>query len=288
MDICNSQLVIYAVYKFNFDRVIDNVDSKQELKKFCGGNSVVEFQLPKLATRVRFSSPAPCSFDKYFLKRFAAIAVVCVSIFLSGCTAVYYPDPTPVMIQQGKGVYHVVENGQTLWSIAQAYDVDIDQIIFVNGINNASVIESGQRVFIPGVKQAAKAPVFEVDSDDNTFGWPLRGRVLSYFKSSKSGIWKQGLRIDSNSNAKVAAVRSGTVVFADLLAGYGSTVIVDHQDGFMSVYGNNARLNVGLGDRVRKGDIVADPKLGVKGFVYFEIRRKGVAADPLFYLPKIR
>ncbi len=65
-----------------------------------------------------------------------------------------------------------------------------------------------------------------------------------------------------------------------------STVMIDHQDGFLSVYANNSQGVVRLGDSVNKGDTVAKAKSGKDRFLYFEIRRKGEAGNPLFYLPK--
>jgi len=215
------------------------------------------------------------------------IFAVIASIFLTGCAAVYYPDPTPTLVRQGKGVYHIAKSGQTLWRIAQAYDIDIDQIASVNNITDASAIKEGERIFIPGVSRAREIAVAQQDSRSNEFEWPLRGKILNYFHGRNAGFWRKGIRVKTNSGKEVLAARSGTIIFADNLAGYKSTVIIDHQDGFMSVYANNEQLVVSLGDKVSKGNVVANAPSGDEGFLYFEIRRKGVAANPLFYLPKI-
>lgn len=262
------------------------MEGVDKLEKKCGGNSVVEFQLPKLATRVRFPSPA---FSPDLFQVALRVLVLCILVVFSGCSTVYYPDtPAPLMVQQGQGIYHTVGKGQTLWRISQIYHVDIDDIIAANRIRNASVIRSGQKIFIPGSQKAVKADAHrDKIIDDGSFQWPLRGNILSEFNQDKTSFWKNGLRISSREQTQVLAVRSGKVVFSDQLGGYGPTVIIEHSDRLMSVYGNNAQINVRVGGQVNQGDVIANARLGEQAFLYFEIRRRGVAADPLFYLPKI-
>ena len=77
-------------------------------------------------------------------------------------------------------------------------------------------------------------------------------------------------------------------IFADHLMGYAYTVIVDHLDGYFSVYSQNIKLLVKLGDFVFKGDELA--RVGSNGkapFLYFEIRKNGKADNPLYYLPRL-
>lgn len=265
------------------------------------GNSVVEFQLPKLATRVRFPSLAPFIWQRCFLKMTVHVSVVGIAIFLTGCAAVYYPEPTGILVDQGKGVYHTVEKGETLWKIAQMYQVDIDQIILLNNIADGDAIRKGQKIFIPGSYRGVRAndtrtevarvetPRAAVHQDDfykNEFAWPFKGSLLSSFHGRDAGFWDQGIRIKVPSGSQISAARQGKVVFVDDLAGYGPTVIVDHMDGFMSVYAGRVQPVVGLGDTVSKGNTVAVSSSGDTGFLYFEIRKEGVAANPVFYLPK--
>jgi len=206
-----------------------------------------------------------------------------------GCVAVNYPEPvSPITpVSQGKGVYHPVAAGETLWCISQQYGVDIEQVIAANGIANAAAIKKGQRIFIPGAEQVVKVEPARAEFKADRFDWPIRGRILSYFGSGQTGQWGQGVRIQCAPGESVLAVRRGEVVFADELTGYGPTVIVDHKDGLLSVYANNADVNVALGDQVSQGDAVAVTRGGRNAFVYFEIRRDGNAANPLFYLPKL-
>lgn len=220
--------------------------------------------------------------------------------FFAGCAAVYYPDPTAVLVEQGRGFHHTVQRGETLWGIAQTYQADIDQIILLNNIENVEAIRSGQRIFIPSGRSIDRTPRvsddIRVDAGSragirrdivptDAFAWPSRAGVLSYFNSRDAGFLDQGIRIRASSDSRVAASRSGKVIFVDYLAGYGQTVILDHTDGFMTVYAGNALITARVGDTVHQGDTIAMSS-GSDGFVYFEIRRNGTATNPLFYLPK--
>ena len=80
------------------------------------------------------------------------------------------------------------------------------------------------------------------------------------------------------------AVADGRVVYADWLRGFGNLLIIDHGDGYMSLYGNNESLFKQVGDAARSGETVA--AVGNSGGnmdsgLYFEIRHQGVAFDPL-------
>ncbi len=73
---------------------------------------------------------------------------------------------------------------------------------------------------------------------------PVRGELKSRFGSPREGsgvLWK-GLFIASPSGQEVKAIAAGRVVFADWLRGFGNLLIIDHGDGYMSLYGNNAKL----------------------------------------------
>lgn len=88
--------------------------------------------------------------------------------------------------------------------------------------------------------------------------WPVRGRVLDSFGQERAG----GLRWDGDliatrRDAPVRAVCAGRVIYADWLAGLGLLIIIDHGDGYMSLYGHNARLYRAVGQRVRAGETIA-------------------------------
>ena len=98
--------------------------------------------------------------------------------------------------------------------------------------------------------------------------------------------WK-GLFIRAAEGSEVRAVAAGVVVFADWLRGYGNLLIIDHDDDFLSIYGNNQSLLADVGQKVGAGRTVAT--VGASGGqpesgLYFELRHQGRAFDPLKWL----
>lgn len=115
---------------------------------------------------------------------------------------------------------------------------------------------------------------------------PVRGDVTNRFGASRedSGVSWKGLFIKANEGAEVKSVASGRVVFADWLRGFGNLVIVDHGDGYMSLYGNNQAILKQAGELVRSGDAIAS--VGNSGGneangVYYELRLQSRPFDPL-------
>lgn len=114
---------------------------------------------------------------------------------------------------------------------------------------------------------------------------PVRGSITGRFGARREdgqSIWK-GLFIRAAEGADVRAVAAGVVVFADWLRGYGNLLIVDHDDDFLSVYGNNQTLLADVGQKVGAGTTVAT--VGASGGqsesgLYFELRHRGQAFDP--------
>ncbi|HEY7674542.1 MAG TPA: peptidoglycan DD-metalloendopeptidase family protein [Burkholderiales bacterium] len=115
---------------------------------------------------------------------------------------------------------------------------------------------------------------------------PIRGELANRFgaqRSSGGPTWK-GLFIRSAAGQEVRAVASGHVVFADWLRGFGNLLIIDHGQGYLTIYGNNESVLKQVGDAVRGGDAVATVGASggnVESGLYFEIRHKGKPFDPL-------
>jgi len=114
--------------------------------------------------------------------------------------------------------------------------------------------------------------------------WPVSGRVLAHFGDTRAGGIKwDGLRIATERGSPVRAVCDGRVIYADWLAGLGLLAIVDHGNGYLSLYGHNERLLKAAGDPVAAGEPLA--AAGDSGGedapeLYFEIRRGGKPIDP--------
>ena len=115
-------------------------------------------------------------------------------------------------------------------------------------------------------------------------GWPLSGNLVSgYGGRMPDGRASSGLLIAAGLGTPVRAVADGTVVFAEWMTGYGLILIVDHGNGYLSLYGHNESLLKNAGDTVKRGDTVA--RVGNSGglaqpALYFELRRNGQPVNP--------
>jgi septal ring factor EnvC (AmiA/AmiB activator) len=119
-------------------------------------------------------------------------------------------------------------------------------------------------------------------------GWPLSGTLLAgYGGTLPGGGTSSGLLIGASTGATVKAVANGKVVFADWMNGYGLILIIDHGNGYMSLYAHNEALLRDAGDDVKRGDPVAS--VGNSGNqsrpgLYFELRRNGQPVNPSTWL----
>jgi septal ring factor EnvC (AmiA/AmiB activator) len=118
---------------------------------------------------------------------------------------------------------------------------------------------------------------------------PVAGELMNRFGAPREGggvDWK-GLFIRASQGAAVKAIAAGQVVFSEWLRGFGNLIIVDHGEGYMSLYSNNESLYKQVGERVQPGDAIAtvgnsggqpDPGL------YFEMRHQSRPVNPLLWV----
>jgi len=111
--------------------------------------------------------------------------------------------------------------------------------------------------------------------------WPASGVVNSY---------GNGVLIKATGGSEIHAVARGRVIYAGFLRGYGMLLIVNHGNGWMSMYGNNETLLHGVGDQVEAGEAIgtASPPTGVNTGVYFELRKDSQPVDPRSWLSQRR
>ncbi len=118
--------------------------------------------------------------------------------------------------------------------------------------------------------------------------WPLRGRLLTAFGASDASRRKSvGWLIAARPGSAVHAVSYGRVAFADWFRGYGLLMIIDHGDGYLSLYGYNEALLKDVGDWVKAGETIAES--GASGgqsraALYFELRHDSHPVDPHLWL----
>ncbi len=137
----------------------------------------------------------------------------------------------------------------------------------------------------PASLSAAARTRGEFASARGQLPWPVNGRQQHRFGSKRPGsdLQWQGVSILADSGAPVRAIYSGHVVFADWFQGQGLLMIIDHGDGYMSLYGHNETLLHAAGDWVTAGETIAT--VGTSGgqkvaALYFEIRHNGKPNDP--------
>lgn len=196
------------------------------------------------------------------------------------------------------GVLYTIKSGETLSQIATSHKVSMDTILSFtsNGITDAGMIQPGTQIMIPGgtpaqrvssllaynngsVNSAAAAPLAT-----GRFSWPYQGQV-------SQGHWSghRALDIGGWTGTPVVAADAGkvTVAAGGWNGGYGRHVIIDHGNGFASVYAHLNTIYVNHGESINKGQQVGS--LGNTGnstgpHLHFEIRYNGRPQNPYNYL----
>ena len=198
------------------------------------------------------------------------------------------------------GVSHKVNKGDTVYSIAKKYDVDPQVIVNFpfNTFANDETFELaiGQTIIVPeGVKpnEALWSPVARVKQTtpdagtvvaSGSFVWPASGTITQYF------VWYHpGVDIANRAGPDVLAADSGTVVVAGWPDnyGYGNRVVIDHGNGFRTLYGHLAKIYVVVGQTVARGNAIG--KMGSTGrstgiHLHFEVIKNGSHINPLSVL----
>lgn len=159
----------------------------------------------------------------------------------------------------------------------------------LSGQQRLSKLEREESNLVALLKKMAKAAkaaenLVGLSKLKRKLSWPVKGRISHSFGSSKQGYLKwKGVFLTAPVGRQVKTIHSGTILFSDWLNGYGLVSVVDHGDGYMSLYGHNQALLKSVGDRVEAGEPIA--LVGQSGGqadsgLYFEIRHAGKAVNP--------
>ncbi|MBI2104627.1 MAG: peptidoglycan DD-metalloendopeptidase family protein [Candidatus Omnitrophica bacterium] len=186
---------------------------------------------------------------------------------LAGCETIPEASSAPRSSRPAapafQGSYHYVQRGETLWRIARSYGLEVNALARANRLRDASALRVGQKLFIP------------VPAESQAFFWPARGRV------GRSG--SSGVSISAPPGSLVRASRSGRVAVAThRLSGWGKAVVLDHLDGYLTVYAGLDQLLAAPGANLRQG--VPLGSLGNRA-LHFEIRYGTTSRDTLALLP---
>ncbi|MBI3318073.1 MAG: peptidoglycan DD-metalloendopeptidase family protein, partial [Candidatus Omnitrophica bacterium] len=201
----------------------------------------------------------------------------------SGCTP-YVEAPSAGVRPFPGGSLHRVARGETLWRIARSYGVELEDLVRANQISDVSRVKAGQGIVIPprdwkapDRNLTAGAPRKEAAPSEE-FLWPVRGRVISIFGMRRgAGVQNKGIDIQAPEGVQVLASRSGRVSFVhENLPGFGKTIILEHPDGFATVYAYVGQILIRQGEDVSQAQVIA--RVGRSGrlefsALHFEIRR---------------
>ena len=213
--------------------------------------------------------------DKYILK--------------VGDTLKVYANPkktTTLVISNYK-----VQSGDSLYSIAKKHKMDLRDLMQLNNIKNANAYKLYVGANLK-VKTAKMVPYsFNDDSilPESSFIWPYKGIIISGYGVASDKLANRGVNILGDVGDKVVASDDGIVEYADNIRGFGTVIILKHKNGYNTSYAHLSKINVKLGDIVKKGDYIGD--IGDTGMIdrselYFKISYQGRAVDPVKLLPK--
>jgi murein DD-endopeptidase MepM/ murein hydrolase activator NlpD len=213
------------------------------------------------------------------------------------------------------GIVHVVAKGETIYRIARTYGLTPQELADANRIRDPRALEIGDALFVPGATRRLEIPPAPTAAPAGPepepvvaraprpapapgaagdgapapgprLAWPLRGVVYSKF-GPREGEQHAGIDIAAPEGTLIGAAAAGQVVFADVQNGYGSMVILRHDDGLLTIYAHASELLVRKGDAVERGAPIA--RVGQSGrttgpHLHFEVREGTKARDPLKYL----
>ena len=137
-------------------------------------------------------------------------------------------------------------------------------------------------------KQSITEKRDEVKLEKGRFAWPVRGTVKTRFGIQPNKTYHNWIKITCLAGTKVKAAASGTVIFSASLPPFGETIIIRHPNDFATVYTHLKKRYVKVDKTIKRGETIAlvgEIDETRDAYINFEIRFKGKARNPLFYLP---
>jgi murein DD-endopeptidase MepM/ murein hydrolase activator NlpD len=219
---------------------------------------------------------------------------------------------------------HLVQMGETVYSISRLYGVTPTQLAAANNMNSIELIQVGQQLVIPGVgavqpvyaaaqpaatatppapatnlaaqpaQQVAAIPNNGVAAQPSTTGtqflWPIDGsrNILSDFGVKPGGERNDGINLAAQMGTQIRAAEGGVVIYAgNGIAGYGNLILIEHTDNWVTAYAHTSQMLVQRDQTVQRGQVIG--LAGNTGSVsspqlHFELRRGTVPVNPLDYL----
>ncbi len=163
--------------------------------------------------------------------------------------------------------------------------------------NMLKELKDASKKLLDVIRESEKTDTFSAKGFSKLKGnllWPVDGKVAIPYGSQKdpqfnTPIFRSGAYIQSNDDSFARAVYNGKVVFAEWFKGYGQLVIVNHGEGYHTLYGSLSEIFAKVGDIIKREQVVG--RVGNSGILnvpglYFELRYKGKPLDPLQWLKK--
>jgi murein DD-endopeptidase MepM/ murein hydrolase activator NlpD len=202
----------------------------------------------------------------------------------------------PIFIPSKDGIYHLVRSGQGLADISRAYGIPLRDVLIANQKRDDSDLHAGDVLYLPGASYLDQKDPRWVTlvalGDQKGFLKPTTGRFADGFGNrmhpiSHKIIFHEGLDLAPGLGARVVASQDGKVIFANIRAGYGRLIILDHGSGLTSYYAHLDEILVKPNQWVKRGQLIG--KVGKSGRVtgphlHFEVRLYGKPQNPLLYL----
>ena len=232
-------------------------------------------------------------------RSYRVISFIIIAMCLAGCASRQAQAPVqPHKRDLTKGRYYTVKKGDTLYSVGFRSGHGYKRLAIWNKIPPPYKVYQGQKLkLFPGNR--SKKTQYKKKTNKKTssisinnkkvlrlyWQWPVQGKLLRSFY----GTGNKGIDIAGYIGKKIRATESGIVVYSGSgLVGYGNLLIIKHNYLYLSAYAHNRRLLVKEGQKVKKGQLIAEMGVGVnaKPALHFEIRKNGKSVNPINYLPK--
>jgi murein DD-endopeptidase MepM/ murein hydrolase activator NlpD len=215
-----------------------------------------------------------------------------------------------IRVPLNNGVIHTILNADTLSEIAGNFGVTVEEIMTVNGLNDADSLGIGDELLIANPKRFAPVVIAPAPSNSGsgsgsdsgnrnpgTAGgprsasgliWPVSGPISSYFGPNHP----LGIDIDlfNGRGSAIAASAGGVVTFAggNSCCSYGLYVVIDHGNGIQTLYAHLSKIGVSVGQVVAQGQYIGNS--GSTGYstgehLHYEVHVGGAVVNPLSYLP---
>ncbi len=238
-----------------------------------------------------------------------------LGLTLANCGGVPYYESLDYYHHNSEGIYHPVQKGQTLYSIAKAYGLSAKELQEINGIQDPSELDVGHHLWIPNADRVVyvaptvpgvakhslpKKKKFVAKGKGvakkkkmaakRRLLWPVRGGVLTSRFGTRNGKNHHGIDIGARRGTPIRAANEGKVEFSGWgPTGYGLMIIIKHPGNLTTVYAHNSRNLVKKGSKVKRGQMIA--RVGKTGratgpHVHFEVRNDTHPKNPLLYLKR--